>query len=104
LPEDAFWDMSLREFQRYLDGFNRRRDYERQLHFQVAAVQVSELLNAFGDPKPPLQPSRFLDAWLGRETDVESAKQRLARANARHEARLVREAAKRKKRDADSSP
>lgn len=101
--------MSLRQFYRIVKGFNKRREYDRQLCYQVAALQVAEIVNIVGATNSEgkwqyKQPQFFLDAWNGKTNDVEAAKERIARANERHEARLLREAARRKKRGVDSSP
>jgi len=101
--------MSLREFQRYVDGFNKRRKYEQQLgelqHLQSAALMTAELVNIIGASAgktfkqwKPIQPKDYLDRWLGKKEDVEERKAVWKRVKERHNKRLKREARRRKQK------
>ena len=93
--------MSLRSFFRYVEGFNKRREYDKELAFQIAACQTAELMNIIGAANSKqgrwktLQPQSLLNAWTGNAADdIEERKARLKRARERHNDRLKREKAK----------
>ena len=90
--------MSLRSFFRYVEGFNKRREYDKELAFQIAACQTAELMNIIGAANTKkgqwktLQPQKLLNAWTGNTAkDIDERRARLKRARERHEARLKRE-------------
>lgn len=95
--------MSLRAFFRKVEGFNKRRDHNKELQFQVAALQTAEVVNILGAANSKkgqwrhIGPDKFLDGWLGKSSDIEDRRERHRRMNKLHKERLAREKARKVK-------
>lgn len=98
--------MSLREFDRYVRGYAKRKEREAKLQesmmLKAAALQTAQLYNIIGASAGKtyqnwrdLQPQKLYDTWTGQGASVEDARERIARMMKRHHDRLAREAKRR---------
>lgn len=90
------WPMSLRELERVVRVKSEMLKAQDESAWMRSATETAYMVNMIGGAVEgrkwtAKQPIDLFNVWLGKNKDFSSAKERIARAKAKHEARKKRE-------------